>query len=84
MSNTVSDPPPGEASALLSRANDPTHTSTNRPRILTRSAPVLIVLIALAALFFTNKPSSWFDSGLPQDPREAADVILSKAPVIVR
>lgn len=85
MSNTVSDPPPGEASGLLSRANDPTHTSTSRPRILARSAPVLIVLIALAALFFTKNPPSWFDSGvLPQDPREAADVILRKAPVIVR
>jgi hypothetical protein len=85
MCNTVSDPPPGEASALHSRRNDPTRTSTNRPRTLARSAPVLIVLVALAALFFAKNPSFWFDSGvLPQDPREAANVILSKAPVIVR
>jgi hypothetical protein len=83
MSKKVSNAPPGEASALLSRSNDP--ASTHRPRILARSAPVLIVLIALAALFLTKTPSSWFDSGvLPHDPREAANIILGKAPVIVR
>lgn len=78
----MSDASPGEATALLSRSNDPT-ANTHRPRILARSAPVLIALIALAVLYFTKTPPSWFDSGvLPQDPREAADVILSKAPVI--
>jgi hypothetical protein len=83
MSDTV-DAPPGEATALLSRSNDPA-TNIHRSRILVRSAPVLIALIAFAVLYFTKTPASWFDSGvLPHDPREAADVILSKAPVIVR
>jgi hypothetical protein len=50
MSNTVSDAPPGEATALFRRSNDLAPT-----RLLARSAPDLIVLIALAVFFRSQK-----------------------------
>jgi hypothetical protein len=50
MSNTVSDAPPSEATALFRRSNDPAPPG---PRILARLAPGLVVLIALAVFFFT-------------------------------
>ena len=85
MNDAASAQPPDEATALL-HPNNPAHARANsRPRIFAYMAPVLIVLIALGAVLFTKQPSLWISGGrLPDDPREAADVILSRTPVIVR
>jgi len=84
MDDATSAQPPNEATALL-HTNNPGHAQANsrRPRIFAYTAPVLIALIALGAVLFTKQPALWTSGGrLPDDPHEAADVILSKAPVI--
>jgi hypothetical protein len=86
MNDATSAQQPDEATALL-HSNTPAHAQANsrRPRIFAYTAPILIALIALGAALFTKQPSLWISGGrLPDDPREAADVILSGAPVIVR
>jgi hypothetical protein len=68
-----------------SRPSDAAQASSQRRRNLVPAASVLIALIAVAVVLFTGQPASWLSSGmLPLNPREAADEILSKAPVIVR
>jgi hypothetical protein len=85
MSSSASAKSPNETAALHRRQNDAAQARGQSSRTLVRAASVLIVFIALGAVFLTNEPASWFGGGtLPLDPREAANVILSKAPVIVR
>jgi len=85
MSSSASDKSPDETTTLLPRSSDAAQARGQGSRTLVRAASVLIVFIALGAVFLTNQPASWFGGGtLPLDPREAANVILSKAPVIVR
>src|SRR5579863_4753863 len=85
MSSSASDRSPDETTTLLPRSSDAAQARGQGSRTLVRAASVLIVFIALGAVFLTNQPASWIGGGtLPLDPREAANVILSKAPVIVR
>jgi len=84
MSSSASDKSPDETTTLLRRSSDAAQARGQGSRTLVRAASVLIVFIALGAVFLTNQPASWFGGGtLPLDPREAANVILSKAPIIV-
>ena len=86
MSSSASAKSPDETTALLQWQNDAAQARSGQgSRTLVRVASLLIVFVALGAVFFTNQPASWFGGGtLPLDPYEAANVILSKAPVIVR
>ncbi len=85
VSDGSSDETADTTSAESSRPSDATQASSQRPRNLVPAASVLIALIAVAVVLFTGQPASWLSSGtLPLNPREAADEILSKAPVIVR
>ena len=84
MSSSASDKSPDETTTLLRRSSDAAQARGQGSRTLVRAASVLIVFIALGAVFLTSQPASWFGGGtLPLDPREAANVILSKAPIIV-
>jgi hypothetical protein len=85
MSSSASDKSPGETTTLLARSSGAAQARGQGSSTLVRAASILIAFIALGAVFLTDEPASWFGGGtLPLDPREAAKVILSKAPVIVR
>jgi hypothetical protein len=77
-----------EGAALLQHSNGISNTAARpngyRHRVFVRAWLVLIVLIAIPLFLFTKHPSSWTGGGgLPPDPLDAADVILSGAPIIV-
>jgi hypothetical protein len=85
MSSSASDKSPGETTTLLARSSGAAQARGQGSSTLIRAASILVAFIALGAVFLTDEPASWFGGGtLPLDPREAAKVILSKAPVIVR
>lgn len=83
--DTASDPR-NEGAALLPHSNGISTTAARpngyRYRALVHVWLVLIVVISIPLFLFT-KPTSWVGGGLPPDPLDAADVILSGAPVIV-
>jgi hypothetical protein len=76
-----------EGAALLPHSNGISTTAARpngRYRVFVHAGLILIVLISIPLFLFTEHLGSWTgDGGLPSDPLEAADVILSGSPIIV-
>ncbi len=73
-----------EGATLLPRSNGvPARPNDRRYRALVHAGLILIALVTIPSFLFTKHPSQWIGGELPRDPRKAADVILSGAPIIV-